>query len=327
MLVRRRRSCRSSASPAATSPARAGRSTGAAARCAALPLPAGLAGGRASCRSRSSRPRPRPRRGHDENISFERHGRGTSGPTLRPRLRDRSARRVPPGRGVRRGTRASSSPTPSSNGAGCRSGELILIDEVLTPDSSRFWPADSYRAGRSPAVVRQAVRPRLAGDDRLGQEQPAAGAAGRRGRQDRGEVPRGSRAAPPGDAVLTASCPPPEKKPTSFCHRDCRSCCSVLIRSSTQSWIAAAVSGEGNSPAEYIGQGIGQGLLEPGEKFLLEHGINAYFCFVHKDNDIGQRFYSRSGFQRIPEKDQDDEWYLEKKLIFPESESPLHAAR
>ena len=29
-------------------------------------------------------------------------------------------------------------------------GKLTLIDEVLTPDSSRFWPADSYRAGSSP---------------------------------------------------------------------------------------------------------------------------------------------------------------------------------
>ena len=29
-------------------------------------------------------------------------------------------------------------------------GELILIDEVLTPDSSRFWPADTYRPGASP---------------------------------------------------------------------------------------------------------------------------------------------------------------------------------
>lgn len=27
-------------------------------------------------------------------------------------------------------------------------GEIILIDEVLTPDSSRFWPADKYQAGR-----------------------------------------------------------------------------------------------------------------------------------------------------------------------------------
>ena len=29
-------------------------------------------------------------------------------------------------------------------------GELVLIDEVLTPDSSRFWPADTYREGISP---------------------------------------------------------------------------------------------------------------------------------------------------------------------------------
>ena len=30
------------------------------------------------------------------------------------------------------------------------SGELILIDEMFTPDSSRFWPADSYQPGGSP---------------------------------------------------------------------------------------------------------------------------------------------------------------------------------
>jgi phosphoribosylaminoimidazole-succinocarboxamide synthase len=33
---------------------------------------------------------------------------------------------------------------------GTRDGELILIDEVLTPDSSRFWPRDQYRPGTSP---------------------------------------------------------------------------------------------------------------------------------------------------------------------------------
>jgi phosphoribosylaminoimidazole-succinocarboxamide synthase len=30
-------------------------------------------------------------------------------------------------------------------------GGLVLIDEILTPDSSRFWPADSYTPGTSPA--------------------------------------------------------------------------------------------------------------------------------------------------------------------------------
>ena len=29
--------------------------------------------------------------------------------------------------------------------------ELVLIDEVLTPDSSRFWPLESYQPGTSPA--------------------------------------------------------------------------------------------------------------------------------------------------------------------------------
>lgn len=30
-------------------------------------------------------------------------------------------------------------------------GEVVLIDEVLTPDSSRFWPLDTYKVGTSPA--------------------------------------------------------------------------------------------------------------------------------------------------------------------------------
>jgi phosphoribosylaminoimidazole-succinocarboxamide synthase len=38
-------------------------------------------------------------------------------------------------------------------------GELILIDEVLTPDSSRFWPADQYRpGGNPPSFDKQFVR-------------------------------------------------------------------------------------------------------------------------------------------------------------------------
>ena len=34
---------------------------------------------------------------------------------------------------------------------GIRNGQLILVDEVLTPDSSRFWPRDSYQPGQSQA--------------------------------------------------------------------------------------------------------------------------------------------------------------------------------
>jgi len=41
-------------------------------------------------------------------------------------------------------------------------GNLILIDEVLTPDSSRFWPADSYAPGQSPpSYDKQFVRDHL----------------------------------------------------------------------------------------------------------------------------------------------------------------------
>jgi len=38
-------------------------------------------------------------------------------------------------------------------------GELLLIDEVLTPDSSRFWPKESYGVGRGqPSLDKQPVR-------------------------------------------------------------------------------------------------------------------------------------------------------------------------
>ena len=38
-------------------------------------------------------------------------------------------------------------------------GSVILIDEVLTPDSSRFWPADQYSVGgRPPSFDKQFVR-------------------------------------------------------------------------------------------------------------------------------------------------------------------------
>ncbi|AWM37257.1 Phosphoribosylaminoimidazole-succinocarboxamide synthase [Gemmata obscuriglobus] len=46
------------------------------------------------------------------------------------------------------------------------SGELILIDEVLTPDSSRFWPKDRYREGESPSSFdKQFVRDWLEASD------------------------------------------------------------------------------------------------------------------------------------------------------------------
>jgi phosphoribosylaminoimidazole-succinocarboxamide synthase len=47
---------------------------------------------------------------------------------------------------------------------GHRDGQLVLADEVLTPDSSRFWPADTYAAGKpQPSFDKQFVRDYLEG--------------------------------------------------------------------------------------------------------------------------------------------------------------------
>lgn len=48
-------------------------------------------------------------------------------------------------------------------------GNLLLIDEVLTPDSSRFWPADRYQPGRSqPSFDKQPLRDWLAAERSAG---------------------------------------------------------------------------------------------------------------------------------------------------------------
>jgi phosphoribosylaminoimidazole-succinocarboxamide synthase len=54
-------------------------------------------------------------------------------------------------------------------------GEPIIIDEMLTPDSSRFWPADEYHTGRSqPSFDKQFVRDWLTGSG-WNREPPAPG--------------------------------------------------------------------------------------------------------------------------------------------------------
>ena len=48
---------------------------------------------------------------------------------------------------------------------GVRDGRIIIVDEVLTPDSSRFWPADQYQPGRSqPSFDKQPLRDYLEGE-------------------------------------------------------------------------------------------------------------------------------------------------------------------
>ena len=59
-------------------------------------------------------------------------------------------------------------------------GELVVGDEVLTPDSSRYWPADGYQAGQGqPSFDKQYVRDWAAGIG-LGQDAAGAGAPRRR---------------------------------------------------------------------------------------------------------------------------------------------------
>jgi phosphoribosylaminoimidazole-succinocarboxamide synthase len=52
---------------------------------------------------------------------------------------------------------------------GTRDGRIIIVDEVLTPDSSRFWPATEYAPGRSqPSFDKQPLRDYLDGEKRAG---------------------------------------------------------------------------------------------------------------------------------------------------------------
>jgi phosphoribosylaminoimidazole-succinocarboxamide synthase len=52
---------------------------------------------------------------------------------------------------------------------GHRDGRIVLIDEVLTPDSSRFWPADRYEPGHGqPSFDKQPLRDWLEAERRAG---------------------------------------------------------------------------------------------------------------------------------------------------------------
>jgi phosphoribosylaminoimidazole-succinocarboxamide synthase len=78
-------------------------------------------------------------------------------------------------------------------------GRLHLIDEVLTPDSSRFWPADRYKVGISPpSFDKQFVRDYLETLD-WNKQAPGTEAAAGHHRQDRGQLPRSADA--PGRAA------------------------------------------------------------------------------------------------------------------------------
>jgi phosphoribosylaminoimidazole-succinocarboxamide synthase len=112
-----------------------------------VPLPAGLR----QCERLPApifTPATKEESGHDQNISFEQMatltGRDVAA-MLRERTVDvyRRAASYAESRGILvADTKLEWGQLPG--------GEIILIDEVLTPDSSRFWPADAYQVGSNP---------------------------------------------------------------------------------------------------------------------------------------------------------------------------------
>ncbi len=93
---------------------------------------------------------------HDENISFE-QVRKLLGKDVAEKARDISIRLYKIAADYARERGVIIADTKFE--LGISGGELILIDEVLTPDSSRFWPAEEYSPGRSqPSFDKQFVR-------------------------------------------------------------------------------------------------------------------------------------------------------------------------
>jgi phosphoribosylaminoimidazole-succinocarboxamide synthase len=94
--------------------------------------------------------------GHDENISFER-AEEIVGTEIALEVREASLKLYTAGRNYARERGIIIADTKFEFGV--FENHLILIDEVLTPDSSRFWPADHYKPGRSqPSYDKQFVR-------------------------------------------------------------------------------------------------------------------------------------------------------------------------
>jgi phosphoribosylaminoimidazole-succinocarboxamide synthase len=94
--------------------------------------------------------------GHDENISFEEACK-IIGTDLATQARDLSLKIYKAGRDYARQRGIIIADTKFE--FGLFDGKLILIDEVLTPDSSRFWPADQYAPGKGqPSFDKQIVR-------------------------------------------------------------------------------------------------------------------------------------------------------------------------
>ena len=108
---------------------------------------------------------------HDENVDFD-HVVATVGAETAEKLRDLTlmvygrAEEIARDRGIiladtkfEFGARAVGAPPAGTLGSTSGGGTIVLADEVLTPDSSRFWPADQYAPGHpQPSFDKQFVR-------------------------------------------------------------------------------------------------------------------------------------------------------------------------
>jgi phosphoribosylaminoimidazole-succinocarboxamide synthase len=101
-------------------------------------------------------PATKAEEGHDENISFE-EAINIVGKDIAEQARELSIKIY--NRGRDHAAEKGIIIADTKFEFGIFEGELILIDEVLTPDSSRFWPADLYAPGKSqPSFDKQFVR-------------------------------------------------------------------------------------------------------------------------------------------------------------------------
>jgi phosphoribosylaminoimidazole-succinocarboxamide synthase len=102
--------------------------------------------------------------GHDENISFEEAAK-LIGQPLAEKVREVAIRLYTEAASYASGKGIIIADTKFEFGTD-EQGRLVLIDEALTADSSRFWPADSYRVGISPpSFDKQYVRDYLETQD------------------------------------------------------------------------------------------------------------------------------------------------------------------
>ncbi|WP_169972789.1 phosphoribosylaminoimidazolesuccinocarboxamide synthase [Tautonia rosea] len=112
--------------------------------------------------------------GHDENVSFEELS-ADLGPELADTLRELSVQIYRKAAEHAATANLILADTKFEFGRETTSGELILIDEVLTPDSSRYWPLDAYKPGVvPPSFDKQFVRDWLDSTDWDKQSEPPA---------------------------------------------------------------------------------------------------------------------------------------------------------